>query len=99
MFSKLAEQWADYFGGTAYGQSGNEPHTAETSADHMEAIGRAVQYGRLAAESMNKGETNFANYWQQCFSHQRNVWAPKFGGTWGQWELCYTIGYNRVRKD
>jgi hypothetical protein len=95
----FAQRVAAYFGGTEYGQSGMIPTDTVLTLGQQETIARAVVYGRLAALAMNNGDTTLAAYYRQCWDHSVKVWQPRHGLTYGQWDLCYQVGYEAARQN
>lgn len=100
LISGFALRCNEYLAGSEYGQSGSIPTTEELPAQLQEGIWRAVAYGRLAAVAMNEGNATLATdiYRNRFQAHYRAV-LRHLGLTWGQWEMCYAIGYNAARNE
>ena len=99
LVKQFAESCASYLGGTEYGQSGNIPTSVDLPACLASGIGRAVAYGHNAAVAMNEGNAALANDTRGHFEAQHRAVFSHLGLTYGQWDMCYQIGYNAARKE
>jgi hypothetical protein len=87
-----------YLGGSEYGQSGNAPFDDALPKDVQELVADCVHFGREAASWMNQGVNLECEYYRARFNRAVALYGKELP-TFGQWDLCWQIGYNSVRKE
>ncbi len=97
LVTNFAERVAEYLGGSAYGQMDNQPRTAELPAPVVESVRTCVGLGHQAGAAMNGNDHARFTFLREAF-HKAARSAQERGLTFGQCDLCWSIGYKRSRR-
>src|ERR1700677_3361253 len=72
------------------------PTSDKLTPAQQTAIARSVSFGSLAADAMNEDNITLANDYRKAFNAMYHL--ADAGLTYGQWDLCYQVGYNTERR-